>query len=134
MGRSVSYATGSTAIAYRSLDDTCDDSFEYDHLVDWIRDCAKRLWPSFQDCDEWLGREDKAILSNDLAYIGLSEYCGLVSIWLVDRADSFDGFDDTTANLAAPWCAQIAPRFLKQFGELRKLGTFSNGESVYERV
>lgn len=154
MGCSVSYATGSTAIAYRSLEsenyesgndieldaetrreyesDRMQDDFNF--LVDWIRETAKSAWPSMQDCDEWLGREDHAILSNDLAYIGVSEYCGLVSIWLVDRADRYDGYGDSIHTLCAPWCSQITPRFYELFGEYRKIGTASNGESFYEKA
>ena len=139
MGRSVSYATGSTAIAYRSFDceDEFDSEFEFDYLIDWIRETAKTAWPSMTDCDSWLGREDHAILCNDLAYIGVSEYCGLVSVWLVDRendhGDSFY-YGEGTLNLCKPWCAQIAPRFHELFGEYRKIGTASNGESFFQKV
>ena len=133
MGRSVSYATGSLAIAYRTIETNEWDSFEYENLVDWIRETARNHWSSFQDCEEWLGREDRAILENELAYIGISEYCGLVSIWLVDRTDRYDGYDDPIANLCEPWCEQIAPQFLNTFSELRKIGTASNGESYFIR-
>jgi hypothetical protein len=151
MGRSVSRPSNATAVAYRSFEaeDEFDAEFEFEYLIDWVRETAKEAWPSMIDwvretakeawpsmveCDEWVGREDHAILSNDLAYIGLSEYCGLVSIWLVDREDRYDGYDQGESNLCKPWCAQIERKFLKLFSEYQKIGTASNGESFYERV
>jgi hypothetical protein len=136
MGRSVSRPSNATAVAYRSFEaeDEFDAEFEFEYLIDWVRETAKEAWPSMVECDEWVGREDHAILSNDLAYIGLSEYCGLVSIWLVDREDRYDGYDQGEANLCKPWCAQIERKFLKLFSEYQKIGTASNGESFYERV
>jgi hypothetical protein len=136
MGRSVSRPSNATAVAYRSFEaeDEFDAEFEFEYLIDWVRETAKEAWPSMVECDEWVGREDHAILSNDLAYIGLSEYCGLVSIWLVDREDRYDGYDQGESNLCKPWCAQIERKFLKLFSEYQKIGTASNGESFYERV
>lgn len=133
MGRSVSYASGSIAIAYQYLDagqdengkDIEPDSDTFDYVIDDIKEYSKSLWPSFENADEWLGREDHAILENRHAYIGISEYCGLVSVWLVPKEDN---------NLSVNFCLQIKDKFLKSFGTLNKVGQFSNGEAVFERV
>jgi len=147
MGRSVSVASGAFAVAYKDCsrlgyvteDENGKELAEpyYDELLgqdDWdcwiesIVEKMKHYFPSFAKCDKWLGREDRAILENSFAYFGISEYCGLVSLWLVAK----DG--DEQAGLRKRWTEQIVGTFEKQFSELKKLGTFSNGEAVFERV
>ena len=129
MSRSVSYASGSVAVAYQTLQDQSeDDDFGaeiFDDVIEDIQEYAPTLWPSFEKTDKWLDREDHAILSNRHAYIGISEYCGLVSVWLVPR--------DEENNLANQWCASITKKFHKAFGTLNKIGTASNGEAFFER-
>ncbi len=136
MSRSVSYASGSIAIAYRQFecDDMADSQYEFEYLIDWIRETAKANWTSLVNCDSWLGNEDHAILENDFAHIGISEYCGLVSVWLVDKSELYNGYSDSHATLCIPWCNKIAPRFLETFSEYRKIATASNGESFFEKV
>jgi hypothetical protein len=121
MGRSVSYASGSIAIAYQYNEQ--DHDFEY--TIEDIREYAKSLWPSFSNCDKWLDREDHAMLENKHAYIGISEYCGLISVWLVPKNND---------NLSSNFCYLIKNKFVKSFSTLNKIGRFSNGESVFEGV
>lgn len=155
MGRSVSYASGATAICYKDVsrfgytpgfDDNGDEingddesKWTFDEFagqVDWdnwiseLKEDARKAFPSMDDCDKWIGREDHAILANRYAYIGVSEYCGLASIWLVERGDLETDQDIARAR---HWLGQVKPKFEKLFGDLRRLGTFSNGEGVYER-
>ena len=94
----------------------------YDHLEDFVAQCQDR-WPSLQPCDKWLGSEDHAVLENGHAYFGISEYCNMLAYWVVPKDDE--------DNLAAHWCASIERGFINTFGRLTKIGTFSNGESVY---
>lgn len=151
MGRGVSVASGAFAVAYKDVSDfgyryedeegKKIDNPEYDEdlgSMDWedfildIKECMKADFPSFEDCDKWVGNEDHAILENRFAYFGVSEYCGLVSMWLVLKDG--DDYGDEQRGLKERWAKQVTPKFEKRFGELRKLGTFSNGESVYERI
>jgi len=153
MGRSVSVASGAFAVVYQNCKDfgyrTEDEEGnkiaepeldEYLAELDWedfmenLRADAKALFPSLENCDKWLDREDHAILENRFAYFGISEYMGLVSIWLVLKNDLHDYYDrrDWTG-IATKWADQVKPKFEKNFGDLRKVGTFSNGEGVYER-
>lgn len=128
MGRSVSYASGSIAIAYSHTDINDNEFFEstfFDDVIEDVRQHSNSLWPSLSNCDKWLGREDHAILENDHCYIGVSEYCGLVSTWLVPKEEN---------NLSVAWCNQISNKFMKSFSTLNKVGQFSNGESFFERV
>jgi hypothetical protein len=140
MGRSVSFAAGSVAITYRDVthmgyvekdDDSGEEVYDefiaqmhYKDFIDNLRETCKSIWPSFVHCDEWLGSEDKAILQNDHAYVGVSEYCGLASVWLVPKEEN---------NLAARWCSQIKNKFEDLLGDLHKVGHFSNGTGVYTR-
>ena len=127
MGRSVSYANGSVAICYQDVSEI-EDSWEWDDFIEGIQYRARKAFPSLDDCDQWPGREDHAILENSHCLIGVSEYCGLASIWLVPKDDG------EYPELAQAWCAQVTPKFNKLFGELRKIGQFSNGEAVFERL
>lgn len=139
MGRTVSGPCNAIAVAYhRGLREDLD-GFEYEDLKDWIRSTSQDKWKSFEECETWLGREDLAVLENNFSYIGLTTYCGLVAIWLVSKAEELDScsyYSDCQkmANLADHWCGQIAPKFERLFSELKKVGTFSNGESVFERI
>jgi len=89
MGRSVSYPTGSV-VAFRLLDDGEDDDIDwaYECLVDEVIDTAKATFPSFERFDGWRGREDRVLLRNAFADCGISTYCGLAAIWLVEREDA----------------------------------------------
>ena len=134
MGRSVSYPHNAVAVTYRELDtDESVDEFiaqeNWDDLVDWIRETAQKQWSSFSLCDTWLDKEDHAILENGHAYLGVSEYVGIVSVWLVPKDDRYGNYQP----LAHCWCEQIADKFKKTFGTFNRIGTFDNGESVYER-
>jgi len=129
MGRSVSYPHGAL-VAFTHVHDE-DDTDDCAWLLEFWREMAQRLWPSLREVDTWRGREDHVIARNGLVEFGVSEYCGLVAIWLVERTDL-----DTAGQeaLATQWIKSVAPRFRKTFGTLRKVGTFSNGEGIFERV
>lgn len=126
MSRSVSYATGSKVVIYDyipegSLEDEC--FFEY--YTENIREYIKEKYPSFEDCEKWIGREDKAILENKFVYIGISEYCGLISLWIKPKEEYI--------NLEEKFIRSITPYFMG-LASLRKMGTFSNGEAVYKKI
>jgi hypothetical protein len=122
MGRSVSTPSEAVQTAFASTD--IDDEYDFRDAIDNLKGVAQHRMPSLYSCDEWIGREDHAILQNDHAYIGVSEYCGLVAVWVVPK----DGA------LAEHWCSQINLRPLAEcFGQgLRRQGTFSNGEAIFQ--
>jgi hypothetical protein len=163
MGRSVSHPSGAI-VAFRHYDQSvdcaecdgkgyfeedgerdecefCDSTGLEDLHIDWREETEqyqgwiKELFPSFEPCDKWLDREDHAIAENRFAYFGISEYCGLVALWLVKKDLDAGYYEDSLLTpLADRWLAQVEPRFLSTFGELRKLGHMSNGEGVYQRI
>ena len=136
MSRTVSYPTDSVAICYRDVSHfgTEDDSFdelsaelEWELLIEDIVETCQFHWPTLEKCEYWLDDENRALLENQHAIVGISGYGGLACVWL--RPNGI--FDDALSN---HWSLQIAPRFNKLFRQLRKVGTFSNGEAVYEKI
>lgn len=126
MGRSVSTPSGARVVAYDYLEYEEDyDDWTYPDFIEDIAAVAEDLWPSFRPVKKWAGREDRVLLENGFAQLGVSEYCGLVAIWVMPRGDV-----DCEA-LAIRWIDQIAPRFNDLFGKLDKMGTASNGESFF---
>lgn len=156
MGRSVSYPSGAI-VAFRKYDESfycmdceleneasrcsqCEadlnaDGTDWDGELEFLVEDVRRFFPSFELCDEWLGDEDHALAENRFAYFGVSEYGGLVALWLV-RKDFNTGYIDgaSMSNLADRWLTQVGPSFLKTFGTLRKLGHMSNGEGVFQLI
>lgn len=110
------------------------DGDDFDNLIEDFRSHLKHLFPSVVDADDWIDREDHVLAENKLARFGMSEYCGLVSYWIVpqETTDAY-GNNETTA-LSERWIDQIADKFVAAFGELTKVGSFSNGEGVYRRI
>jgi hypothetical protein len=129
MARSVSYPSDAVV----AFDDwNCRDEYDWDFQIEDLQWRLKQAYPSLSECDKWLGREDQAIMENGHAYFGVSEYCGLVSIWVVPKDSSCDQYGELSG-IGANWVRQIADGFQKRFGSLVKIGRFSNGESIYER-
>lgn len=126
MSRSVSIPTGAIKVAYAALDDNADE-YAFDDNVDYLRFAGRRRYPSLRNCNEWVGREDRAVLANDLAFITVSEYCGLVAVCAVPKTDS---------KKAIAWCEKAALNDLAgYFGDvLISKGRFSNGEQVFIRA
>ncbi len=140
MGRSVSTPSGATCVAYSDWfqpelepgeDYRPPDQDDWDIVTEDLTEYAPTLWPSLQKCDHWLGREDHALLENDHAFVGVSEYCGLAAFWIVPKCDDWTG---EPSGLAAHWCDQISDKFRETFGTLRKIATASNGEAFFERI
>lgn len=135
MGRSVSTPRNTWHTCYAVLDEDGHDDWSW-LCRDFQREVNK-AFPSMWDCDEWIGREDHALLENQFAYVGVSEYCGLVAMWVAEK--ELDWRDEHLTGLRDRWLRQIAQRFSKVaercFGQaLRHQGTFSNGEAFFQPV
>lgn len=114
------------------LEPDVDGAMMFDEEIDYIRDHIKERFPSFEKCDHWPERESHAIAENKLGMLVISEYCGLVSLGIVPTGECY--YDEDTTGLARAWCEKyVAPWLRETYGSLRKVGTFSNGEAVYER-
>lgn len=106
-------------------------SVDWDWIISDHKAVAMRLFASLWEADEWIGREDHVLASNRLVHFGISEYCGLMAIWLVVRDDLEDEGKEA---LADKWIRSVWPKFEKTFGRYRYAGTFYNGEAVYYRI
>lgn len=149
MARSVSYAKGAKWVLYTHVEEPKPEGCDYgdpphqddcqiawDDFMGTLKDELQARFPSLTACDEWLGREDRAVLQNDHAYFGVSEYMGLVSVWAVPKQD--DGWGQNMDGLHAHWTGLAeakAKDAVKAAGELLvKVATFSNGEAVFQRA
>lgn len=138
MGRSVSVPSDAVATAYIQWEpeDPHDSQWEWDYFIDDLLCVLQRSFRSFAAIDVWVSNEEKAILENSQARVVVAEYCGLVSVSLVPC--DLDYYDESLRGLRDHWCKQVTPKLLKTinetFGGLKKIGTFSNGCSVYEKV
>ena len=134
MGRSVNYLNNSEFKHYINTEDI-QDSWEWEDFQSDIVSTIKEKYKSFSECDEWEGNETKIILENNLAIVGISEYCGLTSISIAPKEFRYYEKDNTA--LAIKWINSISDNLEKlldkNFDCYRKVGTFSNGESVYSK-
>lgn len=137
MARSVSYPRGSI-IAFRLFNEDEDDpGWAYDCLVEDVVSSARNAFPSLQRQEGWRGREDRILLRNAFADCGISTYCGLAAIWLVERDDVAYWErcpEQRRSDFAQRWITQVSDRFVGLFGDLRLVGRFSNGEAIFERL
>lgn len=138
MRRSVSYPNGAI-VAFRALECENDDDWEclYEDLVEFVTNSASHAFPSLESYEGWRGREDRILLRNAYADLGISLYGSLAAIWLVARNDGRYWDSDMNCSRTGRtdrWIAQVETRFLKIFSEYRCVGRFSNGEAIYEAV
>lgn len=158
MGRSVMTLSGAEVVAYNRFEPShycetcedfceehqdelfcesyCDHSEEFTDFLEWVKEYAQELFPSMDETDEWEDREVHIVMKNAHSVIGVSEYCGVVSISLGANYDrqGYWADDSELANLGAHWRRQVEKKFLSAFGEMTLIGRFSNGEAVFEKV
>lgn len=102
------------------------EDFEGD--LEWVSGYMQELWPSLRSTERWPYDEVHVFLESSLVEVSVSEYCGLVALCIAPRSDLYD---ESHRGLAVRWINSISDRFLRTFGAYSKVGTFSNGESVY---
>jgi hypothetical protein len=129
MSRSVSIPSGALGVAFASFmcDIDEDASLEFSDCIFRMQSLLKAKYPSLESCNLWIGREDRACLQNRNCSIGVSEYNGLVAVWIIP---------DDESNLAANWCGKVDLKPAAEcFGpRLNRIGTFSNGEAIFQPV
>jgi hypothetical protein len=134
MGRSVDYLRGARRIAYFDWPkwETEEGEFEYEahvFVVDDIRENIKAELPEFGNEQKWDGRETSIILSGYGTEIGLSEYCGVCSLSIRVNTDEVEGED---IEKVEKWIDENWAKVSRFYDEYVKVGTFSNGEGVFE--
>lgn len=164
MGRSVDYLNRATKVSYAEVNELgysapwSDElgDFDYDaepvycdHQMqdDWndfkarIGEAFAKYYPSL-DFDAngfgWDGRETLIIARNKLVEVGISEYCGLVSL-SVRPLDEHAWLNYSQSPIGERFARQVnldkvLAYALGEEAVLHKVGTFSNGEGVYRRA
>ena len=130
MSRTVSVPYDALLVAYQNHADDDMERFDWDVMLDDFRDTACSLWPSLDPADKWHSREDHVLAESEIVQFGVSDYYGLVALWIRPRTDR----DPWTESLAKGWTRRIRDKFSATFGELRHIGTASNGEAFYETL
>jgi hypothetical protein len=140
MSRSVSYLNNAEVVLYfpfQYSDSPDFYNFEWDDMVDNLIYEIKAKLPSYYILkDEWDNRETRIILQNNLCIIGISEYCGLVSLSVAPRENDYnerwarEQFSVYHANQIKSTLEKVITTL--GLNRLNKIGTFSNGEAVFE--
>jgi hypothetical protein len=146
MGRSVDYLSNAERVNYFQwptlwvYDEDTDQDVETDELWDAadiiadIRETITSNYPGFDPCSRWDGRETHIILEGYGVEIGLSEYCGLatLSVRVNESILNYFDTDEEAYQVATNWIHENWDQASEHWNQYRKIGTFSNGESVYE--
>lgn len=132
MGRSVNYLSGATNISYFNLE--TENELDWDDFMDNITAELESAFPSLYESQRWDSNEVKIFLENDLVEIAVSSYFSLVSISARPKYDDYSNYE----GLAGNWLDKVWGKLEKIVGQfaddtLSKVGSFSNGEGVYER-
>lgn len=130
MGRTVSTLHGSIIQLYADVSNV-QDSWEFEDLIDNIRYEIRAKYKSMKRSFNHEG-ENVIICENGLVEIGISEYCGLLSLSV--RAK--EGKVNPVAVRAAINMEQHLQKVLKEYtsGCYTLAGVFSNGEGVYSKI
>lgn len=148
MSRSVSVPSGAAEVFYfpaRVYEE--EDSFlahiEFEEMVEDIKNILISRLPAMEDVedDAWIGDECRVIMDNDLIVVSLSEYSGLCCLAFVPKAEIDESVWEPirTKEFARAWSARVRESVqdaLSTIGcqPLRRIGTFSNGEAVFEKI
>ncbi len=101
--------------------------FEWDYLIEDLQELGMEL--GMNKSSRWEDREVLILLEGNGAEVGIAEYGGVVSLGIRTEME-----DDPSA---ARWIDKNGPDLVKLFHSygdpIRSVGTFSNGETVYEK-
>lgn len=129
MGRSVSYLSNATKVYYLSPD--LQDEVDWEDFLFCLTSSLQRAFPSLTECSRYDGREDRIFLENNHTEFGISEYCGLVSLSLRPIESDYDNY----RGLSEHWINNADRKIqgcIQYYQPLKRVGTFSNGEGVFE--
>ena len=116
--------------------DQCSDdenSFMWEDLIENLREALSSVFPSLKEYRsgaKYPYREQAGVLENRHVKIYISEYCGCGAISIVT-------WDSEYTELADSWVIHVWEKMIKIIGKhvdlLTKLGTMSNGVSVFKK-
>lgn len=150
MGRSVNYLSNALQISYfqwptlwvyneeTGIDEETDQ-FEDGYIVtENIQESIISEFPEFEYSKKWDGNETNIILKGYGTEIGLSEYCGLASLSIRIDENELNYMDEDEYNeqydKIEAWINENWAKISQGYNQLTKIGTFSNGEAVFEKT
>lgn len=152
MGRSVNYLNNAEYVIYFTSDflngiDEEGNFSETEAMMNWDNfiynlkyEICKKL-KSYSPCERWGNSETSIFLENNFAEIGISEYCGLYSLSIQIKEDEYSDYQERARreNLGKNHIWQVKKSLenaLLNCGVnlLNRVGTFSNGNGVYEKA
>jgi hypothetical protein len=125
MSRSVSTPPNAVVRVYLNISDI-EDSWEFASWIERLRDLVTETLPEFQECNYFCNREDHVILEAQAASVTVSEYNGIAAVCLTQNSP----YDAYAVRVADTFCKLIEEAH--PYSVLRKLGTFSNGEAIFQ--
>lgn len=126
MGRSVNYLRNSFDVVFFS-----NHEEENEYIIEDIQQSIISEYPEFWEVSEWENNEVHIILQSHTVEVGISEYCGLFSLSIRIRDEV--NLEEEEEHEVNEWLTIHASKLLKPYNEMRKIGTFSNGESIYNK-
>jgi hypothetical protein len=141
MGRTVSCPRNAIAKTYTHVEVGDDgDYFEWDEFEDSLRYAIEAVFNLGKQHRINVYRdEDKGLYHAYGHVIGMSEYCGLLCLWIVQSDRHEPDEEDATERLARGLLIcnsdALLEKVVTEMGltNLFKVGTFSNGEAVFEK-
>lgn len=137
MGRSVSYLSHAEHKIFFQYESEYEEDWR--DLIYTIKESINEVAPSLTSPsrDRWDGGDTQIILANDHAEIGISEYCGLVSLSI--RVNETDQYYTGPNSLSLRWIRQMwQPMIITMMKNgmtfYNKNGSFSNGEGAYGKI
>lgn len=133
MGRSVGSHPRSVKDIYFVLPELLDvdDELARIYFADAIDELVfelSRRYPSLYEGEGWAGREGRVIAENRHGQFVLYEYCGMLNLCLVPEDNP----------LSTYWMESVSRGVTESVASIgntyTRLGTFSNGENLYERA
>lgn len=141
MGRSVATLPRALGVVYfgwperNVLDENGNetDELEYEDSSWVIEDIVENTmseYPEFDQVSRWSG-ENHIIMDGYGCEISLSEYCGLAALCI--RVDETVEWDDEGIAEIHQWIDANWAKISDSYNKLRKVGTFSSGEAIFEK-
>ena len=149
MGRSVNYLKNALQVSYfqwptlweyneeTGIDQETDELMDAYEVRQDIQESIISEFPEYQYSKKWDGNETSIILTGYCTEIGLSEYFGLATLSIrIDENElaycSEDEYNEQYDTIEK-WINENWAKISQGYNQYNKIGTFSNGENVYEK-
>jgi len=119
-----------------------EDSDDFEELIDGIREVLSEGIDAWTLGRGWYARETSILMDTATAIITISEYCGMAVLSVVPKDAPEDMWGpartrEVWRSIVRGWAEQLFEKSKEGLGDLglkrcRHVGTFSNGEQVFE--